>query len=260
MTATVGIEGLISVAGASDLKDIIDAMASHTAILTTVTDNADVTAFASTPPVAASTAIGISQWSITVTAHFPINAAFGKCGDVTFANGYVVGVDTWAMALSCAVFDTTAFAASCPTFASFAPGLLTGSGSWECNLDSSTSIAGSGTSGSATFRMTDETTVDNTLAASIHSIQETASVAIGSKNRVGYNFVTNGDITAAGDSTLFPAGTIAKPDTTEVVMRAASGKTYTGDAFWSNVGISVPIRGLISVTMTLQGTGTLTIG
>lgn len=260
MTATVGIEGQLTIAGASELKNIIESMKVHSATLNTSIDNADVTSWATTPPVAASTAIGLQQWSISVSAHFPAVPAFGKCGEFVFSNGYVVGADTWSMALSCGVFESTAFNNTCPTYASFVPGMISGSGSYECNLDSATAISGlgSGIAGAATFRMSDEAT-DNTLACNINAIQEDASLAIGSKNRVGYGFQTDGDITAAGTSPLFTAGTITKPDTTEVVLRAAGSRTYTGDAFWSNIGISVPMRGLVAITMTLQGTGALTI-
>lgn len=259
MSMTTGIEGNLTVSDAGDLQDIIAAIKPYSATLNVAVDNADVTAFSSTPPVAASTAIGISAWTITLAARFPTTAAFGKCGNVTYANGYVVGPKAWSMAIACAVHESTAFASTCPTYASFVPGMISATGSYTCYIDSATSLAAAATSGNATFRLTDETTVDNTLACAINSIQKSAVVNVGAGNDVTYNFAANGNITAAGDSTLFPAGALAKPDTAEVVLRAAGSKTYTGDAFWSAVNISVPVRGLIDVGMTLQGTGDLTI-
>ena len=268
MAATIGIEGLISVPDTSggavdqtgfDLHHVLGSgVGPYSATLNESADSADTTEWASSVPVASTMTTGLKGWTMSVNGRFPGgNAKFGKCGQVTFANGYVLGSSAWAMALACGFADVTEFESSCPEYRAFLPGIISGSGSWTSLIDDTTAIAGTGDSGAAVFRLTKESSVDNTLACNIHSVQEAASIAVGSKNGVVYNYVVNGNVTAAGDSPLFNSGALVRPDVTEVVLRAAGSRTYTGMAFWTSIGISVALDGLIDISLTLQGTGAI---
>ncbi len=203
---------------------------------------------------------GLSAWTGSFTARYPrANPAVGHQGLVTFGNGYVVKCNGWTMTINAESYDDTGFASTPPTWREALPGQITATGSFTCAIDDTTAITLS-TTGSATFRMNTESTDDNTLAGSIVITGWSPVVRQGAKNIVTYNFTVNGNLTAAGDNTLFPAGALVTPDMTEIVLRAKGSRTYRGDAFWTSVTIGAQIGSPIQATVGFQGSGALTVG
>lgn len=270
MAHTVGITGLVAVPDTDSLaasqtgRDLYTILGEGTgggkpyqANLQVNFPAIDTTAFASGLTSATSIA-DIGSWTGTINMRFPNpTAKTGAGGLVTFSNGYAVLVDQWSMNIAVAALDATSFASTPPTWRSFIPGLISASGSYAGGVDSSTALT-MGASGSATFRLSDESGTDNTLAASIFYTGINPSIPVGGRNAVAHNYQVSGAITAAGDTPLFPSGALGTPDTTEIVVTAASGRTYTGFCFLTSLAASVAIGSAIDITVGIQGTGALT--
>lgn len=267
MAQIAGVNGGISVAAGTQLKHLLNdsggGIGPYQFTINTTSPEFDNTEFASSL-VTSSRAGGIPDWSVSVSGRFPHEAGqTGYEGLVTWGSGYALHVRAWTLTMNFATLETTAMASTAPTWKAWIPGLMTWNGTFDAGLDSSTAptlpaAAAAGTS--ATFKLTEETTNDNTLAGAILPTAVSPSVVVNSSDpsRVQYTYAGDGALTVAGDSPILPTGTVALPDTTEIVCTAASGRTYTGDAFLSSLSINVPINGLIDVTATLQGTGALT--
>jgi len=272
MAHTVGITGLVDVPDTDSLtasqtgRDLYTLLGQGTGGGSPYTANlqvnfpaVDTTAFASSLTSASSTP-DIGSWTGTINMRFPNpGAKTGAGGLVTFSSGYAVLINQWAMNIAAAAFDTTAFASTPPSWRSFIPGLISASGSYAGGVDSSTALT-LGASGSATFRMSDESGTDNTLAASIFYTGINPAISVNALNQVSHNYQVSGAITAAGDTPLLPSGAIGTPDTTEIVVTAASGRTYTGFCFWTSIAVNVAIGSAIDVVVGIQGTGALTAG
>jgi hypothetical protein len=272
MAHTVGITGLVSVPDTSsdsvdqtgfDLRHLLGAGTGggrpYQANLSVVVPEFDTTGFAASL-TSMSYVGGIGSWTGSINMRFPNPTnTTGKCGNVTFANGYALRVNQWSAALAAQSFETTEFGATCPEWLTFVPGLISGTGSYAGGIDDTTAIS-MGASGAATFRLTDESSVDNTLAGSIFYTGINPAFNVGQLNTVGHNFRFNGAITSAGDTPLFPSGAIGIPDITEIVVSADGSRDYTGLCFWTGVSITVPVNGLIDVSVSIQGTGPLVPG
>ena len=271
MAHTVGISGLVAVPdtdGASadqtglELHKLLGSGSnvgglpySHTLNITN--DTHDITAFASGLHTMEQIG-GLNSWSVDVGMRFKKKT--GICGNVTFGSGYALLVNQWGLTIATQVdTEATSFASTCPAWKEAIPLMQSWSGDYSGGLDSGTAITTPLPSGAATFRLSDETTADNTLAGSIVIAGASPSVQVGQKNTVSHSFTGNGNLTSAGDDPLFPAGVVPLPTEAEVVFTAASGRTFTGRCFRSNVQITVPINGPIEVRATLQGTGELTV-
>jgi hypothetical protein len=210
-------------------------------------------------PVAVDSLQGLGGWSGSFSGRYPNGApAVGHQGLVTFANGYVLKCNAWSMTLNAESFDDTGFDTIPPTWMDFLPGQISGSGSFTCVVDDATAIT-MNTAGAATFRMNNESGTDNTLAGNIVITGFSPAVALGGgRNQVTYTFAVNGNITSAGDNTLFPAGALATPDSTEIVLRASGSRTYTGFAFWTSLTIGAQVGSPITASVNFKGTGALT--
>ena len=267
MAQIAGIEGGISVAAGTQLKHLLNdagkGIGPYQFTINTTSPEFDNTEFGGSL-VTASRAGGIPDWSVSVSGRFPHAAGqTGYEGLVTWASGYAQHVRAWTMTMNFSTLETTAMASTAPTWKAWIPGLMTWGGTFDAGLDDTnapTLPASAAAGTSATFKLTDESTNDNTLAGAIIPTQVSPSVVVnGSEpSRVQYSYAGDGALTVAGDTPILPTGTVATPDITEIVCTAASGRTYTGDAFLSSLSINVPLSGLIDVTATLRGTGALT--
>lgn len=267
---TIGLTGLLSVADTSgaavgqtgfDLHRIINTTTDpYTCTINTTGEAFDVSAFESTSPVAKDMLQGIGVWTASFAGRYPKNAPIaGHEGSVVFANGYVLGTSAWSITLNAETYDDTAMASTPPTWRSFLPGEITGSGSFDVRIDDTTALTAL-TTGAATFRMNPATTTPNTLAGTIIITGVSPTVARGARNVATYNFVFDGNITGAGDESLFAAGAMTTPDLTEIVLRAEGSRDYTGIGHWTSLTIGAAIGSPIEVSGTLQGSGALTIG
>lgn len=269
MADTIGIEGLISSDDADTSKDLYhilnSGIAPYSFTATIPTEIAVSTAFASTPPVAQSNISGLRSWTANFSGRFPRSSpamgheGLATYGSMTVGSGYTAGLSGWTLALTAESFDCTEMASTPPTYRSFGPGIIAGTGTMSVRIDDTTPIE-VGTEGAITLRTNVESGDDNTIAGDIIVTSVAPSVAIGAKNTATINFAFTGPITSAGDSPLFPAGALTKPDVTDVVLRAAGSRDYDGSAFWTAINVSCQIGSPVDVTGTLQGTGDLTIG
>lgn len=270
MARTNGIEGLLSAPATSsgtvdqtgfDLYHLLSSgVGSFSATLNHSAAELEDTEFASTPPVALGYTTDLPDGTISFQARFPKGSPkTGAEGLITFASGYTNHANEYSIALSCSVDDGNAFAATPPTAMEHVPGVITATGSYGAAVDDTTAIEPAGTAGSATFRLDDDTT-DNTLGGSIVLTSVSPAVVVGQQNRVTHNFRFDGNVTVAGSSPPLPTGALAKPDITEVVLRASGSRDYTVDAFWTALSFQVAFGQLIGVSGTLQCTGDLVIG
>lgn len=270
MAHTIGITGLVAVPGTDSgatsqtgldlyylLGESTGGIKPYSVSGQITIDEHDVTAFASSLSTM-SYVSGISSWTATVQGRYPNStAATGRCGQVTFANGYDDRVNAWTLALAAQAHETTEFASTCPTWRSFMPGLVSWNGSFAGGIDDTNALV-FGASGSATLRMSDEAGTDNTLAGSIFYTGVGPTINVGQVNQVSQTFRGSGALTTAGDTPLFAAGAIGIPDDTEFVISADGSRTYTGRGFWTGINVSVAIGATIDVSVTIQGNGALT--
>lgn len=264
MAATVGLTGLLASNGSGNTHDLITNGGPYTATVTAQADNFDNTQFAASL-ASLQYVQGLKMWTVGFSSRFQGKA--GLDGSVTFASGYTVGCRSYTLSVQAQEFDTTAFGAA--AWKTWAPGLYQFSGSFDVDVDSTTALsdlsAPSGTGAAATFKFGDETTADDTVAGNIITTQLTEVVSIGDLNRATYAFQGSGNLTFAGDNSLITAGALGIPEEIDdgggevLTVTASSGRTASGNAFWTNMGISCAVGGLVDITGTLRGTGALTI-
>lgn len=268
MAPTVGLTGLISSSDTGKpLHYLINSGTDpYSASLTITGESFDSTPFASTAPVAASNIAGLQSWSGSFSGRFPAGgAASGHLGNVTFSSGYATNVRGWTITASVPALDVTAQGSTAPTWMSYLPGLYSYTGSYECLVDDTTAISAC-TSGSATFRISTESTNDNELSGNIVVTGVAVNGQVGDRWSVTVSFVVSGNLSTDGDSSLFEvdsAGTpdpLATPEATTINIRVDGSRDYEGDAFETGWTISSAIGSQVNVSVNFQGTGALTIG
>lgn len=264
MTSTIGLTGLLSSDDGDNTKDLYRILNTSAdprrGTITMVAEIADASAFESSNPIAITNSAGIGSATGSFEALFPRDgAAWGDEGLVTFASGYTENISGYTLNLACQAYDDTGFASTPPSFRSFVPGEISWSGSYTANIDNATAHSLPGTSGAATFRLNDDT-VDNSLAGTIIVNSVDWNVQRGAKNTATVGFVGSGNITSAGTNPLFTAGALATPDATDIVLRAEGDVDWDGAAFWTGLSISVVIGQPITITGTLQCTGSYVLG
>lgn len=273
MTSTTGLTGLLSAPDAS--SDLVDQTGFDLyRILNTSTDPFSATINgtgevfqstgfdASTTPVVVDQLSGLGGWTASFQARYPRGTPkVGHEGLTTYAAGTVVKSTGWSLNFSCQPHPDTGQAIIPPKWMEFIPGQvsITG-GSFDTAIDDA--IAPTlNTSGPATFRTNIESGTDNTFSGNIIITGWAPAVAVGSgRNVMRYTFVVDGNMTSAGDKSLFAAGTLTTPDITEIVLRAGGDRKFTGLAFWTSLSIGASIGSPIEVSGSLQGTGELVVG
>lgn len=186
----------------------------------------------------------------------------GTAGFITASSAYLTNLRGWTMNLvrqSLPADVQTSGAAQ--TYRAFLPSLIDWNGTWTAFLDDTTAAVIPGTSYSATFRLIDDTT-DHTLAGTIITTGAGIPVRVGNTSEVTYNYRGSGAITAAGSGAvtrLFPTSPIPSSAAGSLVLQAVTSRTYTMSAFWTRIGLNVPVDGPITVDIDFQGTGAVTI-
>lgn len=264
MASTIGQTGLLSSNDADTSKDLYHLLNTSTASYSaTITQSAGiypVTPFNATAPVASVNVAGLNSWRGTFNGRYPnATAGVGHQGLITYSSGYVLGATGFSLNLSAESYQDTALASTPPTDEAYIPGLISCTGTFDVRIDGTTATSPAGTSGSATFRLTTDTS-DNELSGTIIVSEVVQEVKIGAKNVGRYSFTFTGNITSAGTNTLFPAGTLTTPDATDILLDVNGTTDYSGSAFWTGLAITVQIGSPIEVSGTLQGTGALTRG
>lgn len=266
-----GLQALITATGSStDLGYFINSGSKpYQADVAVNVESFDSTGFATTPPVAMSNIGGIGDWSGSFTARFPqASPAAGQEGLVTFANGYVLGTQSWSMTATITEFDDTAFDTVPPSWRAFSPGLYSITGNWVCQYDDTTSVSspvGAGGSGAASFRMSYISAGNDNIVSCSNIVVTGRSLpfVVNGKTLVQYGFVVDGILQVDGDTPFWAVsvgGTpndITPPTVEEIVLRGASGKTHTGDAFTTGWTIGTAIGSGVEASVSFRGTGAL---
>lgn len=265
MAAIIGDTGLVvSWAGTGNSQLIETSNAPSEFVLTLDTPGLDTTAFASSQVYAMSALANILSWSATIKGRLN-PAKLGNTGIATFSGGYVTNIKRWKLDASWNPQDSTAMDTSAVTTRSFIPGLLKWSGDYTCNTDSSTAIVAPGAAAAAlVLKIAEDGANDVQFSGTAFATQAGVNVRIGSISETNYTFDGTGNLTSqAGSSVystfLFANGTVTTPATGSLVLRAATGRTYTGSAFLSALSVSVSVDAVVEFDMTVQGSGALTI-
>lgn len=266
MTAINGLTGeVVSWAGYTALLSTLFGEADF--VLNETTVPLDSTTFGASAIVAASTIPGLRSATAQISGYFANSVKSGHTGLVTFGDGYVLHARGWNINLTYDVHDVTEFNSTPPTDMSYIAGLARWSGSYTCLLDDSTGISNTtgadGSSGSATFRIFDNT-VDDELSGNIVVTGSNSNVLVGGLPGVTYNFVGDGDLAAAGtilgvaSTGIWSGGNLVTPSAGSLVLQAFTGRTYTGNAFPSRVSFGCPIGGLATLGVQAQFSGGVT--
>lgn len=226
----------------------------------------DTTAFAA---AGISTYInGLSSWAGQIRQRLK-TAQTGDAGLVEWtstAGNYATNIKRWSLAVEVDPHETTAFATTPPTARTFIPGKLRWGGEFDGYLDGTTAATQpvySATTNPATLtlRLRDLAT-DDALSGSAFTTRAPISVSPGGVATIGYSYRGSGNLTQStptSGTTVFPTGAVAIPTAGSLVLTAASGRTYTGSAFWTRVTIENAVNEMAAVTIDFQGSGVLTI-
>jgi len=240
----------------------------------------DDTAFSGSGVSAMTQKAGLAEWTATITGYYPrATKKIGNGGLVTFAAGEVLHVKGWDLNLEAQEIDITEFNTSPVLWKSFRPGPYKWGGNYEGYIDSGTNVAGLTAAGtaasSATFKASEEGATDSTFSGNIFTHGLNVGVAVGANNpnTKKYAFTGSGSLVHTFPSGLGLLGT-SSPHTIimplwdgdgdgvadkTLTLKADSGRTYAGAAFWKSIGITVALPDLIKVVIGVRGSGALTI-
>lgn len=214
--------------------------------------------------------------SATVNFSGRWNPAY-NCSDInlTFANGYATNLRRFSISFAWEPQDVTVATGSAITSMRYLPGLGTVSGTYEAYVDDTTAVSlpGGTTTGSATFDLVGEASTPHTLSGTIITTQLGVSMPVGSPPVATYAFQFSGAVTAAGDadgtgtysSSPFKywidsaSGVIGTPAIGSLVLTATSGRTYTANAFPSGITIDATVGQELTLGVTAQIDGDITV-
>ena len=221
----------------------------------------DVTKFAA--PVVFTTGIqNVYDWSATIRGVLA-PAQIGSTGLVTSSAGspYLTNVKAWSINATCPAIETTKFAVTAPVSRTFVAGLISWDGTYLVSVDGTTALVAPGGTYTMLFRYFDAAT-DHTLAGDIYTTNMGPRAKVGELVEATYTFKGTGALTAAGSGTLtapvFTAGALTIPAATTLTLTAATGRTYSGSAFWTRITVNCPVADLVTIEMEANGTGDLT--
>jgi hypothetical protein len=196
---------------------------------------------------------------------------------ITYTNGYIANLRRLTMNISYAVQESTVSDGSGVVARSYLPGLYTVRGQYECFVDDTTAIVlpGSSTSGSATFKFIENSSDDHTAAGTIRSTVANIGMAVGNIPTITYDYEFESAVTFAGEtdgstgtyhSSPFKywidsaSGVLGTSATGSLVLTAATGRTYTANAFPAAINIEAVVGQPLGITVNAQISGNVTVG
>lgn len=206
----------------------------------------------------------IYGWSATIRGRLN-PAKLGNTGSVTFSGGYTVRVKNYSIDLNWGAEEDTGMSGSTVAAREFIPGILEWGGEYTCRVDDTTALVLPGASAaSLTLKIAEDGANDVTLSGNAFAERLSTNIEVGRIVEAVYAFKGSGDLTSADGSTaytpfLWADGVIVRPTTGSLVLRAATGRTYTGNAFSERVRITVPVDGIIEIEVTARGSGALAV-
>lgn len=225
--------------------------------------------------VSKTTMAGLYSWTAELQGLAPRSDIKLGLGLVTFASGYTALLDAFTLDMAWGVRKFKPFAASPTGYWLARPIDFSWSGTFEGDLSPTTSIspvtAINLKGAAATFKLCEDAAADPSFTGNIVVKSVEVVAQRGNVQRVRIAYSGSGALTVVAGTNIpniLPAGAIGLPawDTNEdgvpdgdLVLTGASGKTYTGPAFISAIRLGVNSSTPISVSVTAQGAGALTI-
>jgi len=260
MAASVGITGLVAAAsGTWNALLSRQSVASFTLNFTGA--EFDSTEFGSTSGIIPRQWLpGLRSATVNLEA-FSATPVLGVVGNATGMD-YATNIFEWDMTLAQAVLDVTDFSIT-NAWRQFAPGLQDWQGSFSGFIDATTAIANitaasaSPTMAAATFTISS----GNTLAGNILTRGGGATVAVGDRNIVRYEYRGDNELTVVGTDAILTAnsGTMAALAAGSLTLSATASRTYVGSFIPTSFQIRVAQGELTRIRATGQLTGALTI-
>lgn len=272
-TFVVASGAVTSWAGTANTDLIADGAAPTSFNLTIDAPEFDQTAFNGSGAVARAYLRGIRSWGVQMSAvlSIPYMGSSGLVTATAASDGTsqgaraITGAHAWTMDIAGDEKLSTAFNSSGVSFESYLPGLINWGGTIETRGDDTVSPILPINVASATFKILENASSDHTLAGAIELLSSAPTAQVGEVYSVAYRYRGTGNLTAAGTSAsgipapVFVAGTLARFAIGEIVLTAASGRTFTGDAFATQVSIRCAVNEPVTVNITARGTGALAV-
>ena len=215
---------------------------------------------------------GLIDASVTYSALFPkTTVRLGVGGLITFASGTTYNVQRYQIDIDYGEIDITPISGTADTYRRYMPqGIGTWRGSYTTLQESSAApsipVVGDNAA-AATFKLAEVGGSDPSLAGNILVSNLVQTVRMRDKVENVYTFSGSGNITQANGGIFAASGTIAAPiwdansDGTPdniITFKTASGRLWTGPAFWSSVSIVSEPSQPVKVTGRLRFAGALT--
>lgn len=212
------------------------------------------------------------SWSGSITCRSPNTVQTGYSGSVAWSVGtfdYATNIREWNLDLTCGEKLVTAFNGTGVVAHSYIPLAWSWRGGFTGYHDGTTppDLPDIPTNTLSTITlMALNTTTDDTLSGScvVTQLGVDVGVADGTAD-VAYSFEGTGGLTAAGtdygvaSTGIWSSGSLVTPTPGSLVLTAASGRTYTGDAFPTGVSWRVGVADVIETVISFRGTGALSI-
>ena len=190
----------------------------------------------------------------------------GTGGFITASGAYLTNLKGWNLNITRPAFPADVQVNGTGTaYREFLPGIYSWGGSWTAFFDATTPVVLPGTAyTAAVFKILEEAAgTDHTLTGNIVTTGMGVPVKVGDLSQVTYNFEGSGALTSAGSGAvtpIFAVGAWPSSAAGALVLQAVTNQTFSLSAFWTRIGLSVPVDGPITVDIDFQGTGALTIG
>lgn len=259
MAATVGYQGIVTSWAGTPFD--VTKFSPATVNFSVDGDEFDATVLAASLE-AMSYVSGLKSWAVQMSGRFPAAGAKTGANGLVTLSGYDTLIRAYTLQWSGQEFDSTVFNASGVVWRSFVPGIYGWRGTFEGLIDDTTALGlppvPDASAGSLTLKLLEDGSPDRTFTGSARVRQTSGVVNVGGLNTAQFAYTGTGALTATGTNNLWASGAITKAASGSLVFQAASGRTYTGDAFLTQMSLSCPVDGLIDVSLTARGTGALT--
>ncbi len=242
--------------------------------------NAESTAASGSGVVAMEYTSGLVDGTVDFTGQYPKSSPkFGTSMGITFASGYVQRPKRFALELSCPEIDVTAGEGSATTYRSYIPsGIYSWTAEWVAQaVDSpvySHPTAPNSQGSSATFKLAEDGSDDPSFAGSIIVERASHPFTINGQQLITYAAKGSGALQNKKGSSLpglfinsTTLGNIVPPEWDYdadgvadgvTVLQYATGRTFTGNSFWTRLRVECSPDSIITVTGTLRFTGSVT--
>ena len=271
MAPILGYQGTVTSWAGTANTALIAALGEHTATININGGTADRTQFGASL-VGTSAGAGLRTWDINLTARLLTSgsAQVGYLGAVAVSGSdmYTLHGRRWSMNFDVVAQEEPELGSSAVVagWSQFLRGMMTVTGEYEVLVDDTTVLKLPFTPTTSLPTGTFTLNTGNTLAGEIIPTALNIEEPVNGIVKARYGYRLNGALTAAGTGNLFAAGSVALPDfdygtpaNNNIVFTAASGRTFTGAAFWRSIGITVEPSQYIEVSVVAQGYGALTV-